>query len=262
MNLFEYRLLERNRTFLDDDMTDLLPVKDDVFHTFSSGHAPFVCVCVCVGVKALEEQQKALVEQIGAQEAKVKRVASDARRVKTLQAAVAARGDARDAAAAASDVEAKVQALHGQIVRLTEGKMNSARQKLDAVVAQIKKVFFLPSLTGFSLAIKKESRRGCVGQVNDEKTKLSVAIRTSERNAAKTLDKVASLEQEVAEAETDLRQLQERRKQIEEQAMGHKSSQEALELAEKDLKAKLAQFKTELDAALKSVAHFTVPSFT
>ena len=221
-----------------------------------------MCVCVCVGVKALEEQQKALVEQIGAQEAKVKRVASDARRVKTLQAAVAARGDARDAAAAASDVEAKVQALHGQIVRLTEGKMNSARQKLDAVVAQIKKVFFLPSLTGFSLAIKKESRRGCVGQVNDEKTKLSVAIRTSERNAAKTLDKVASLEQEVAEAETDLRQLQERRKQIEEQAMGHKSSQEALELAEKDLKAKLAQFKTELDAALKSVAHFTVPSFT
>jgi len=91
-------------------------------------------------------------------------------------------------------------------------------------------------------------------QVSTEKTKLGVAIRTSERNLKKCTEKIATLEQEVVEAENDLRKLQERRKQIEEEAMSHKTSQEALEATEKEMRQKLADFKKELDAALKYVS--------
>ena len=88
-------------------------------------------------------------------------------------------------------------------------------------------------------------------KLSTEKTKLGVAIKTSERNAKKCLEKVSSLEQEVLEAENDLRKLQERRKEIEEEAMTIKSSQETLEATEEGMKAKLAKLKIELDAALK-----------
>merc|ERR1712136_44793 len=115
---------------------------------------------------------------------------------------------------------------HKKIMELTEGKMNKAREKLDAVTTQMSKV-------------------------STEKTKLGVAIHTSERNLKKCTEKIATLEQEVPEAENDLRKLQERRKQIEEEAMGHKTSQEALEVTEKEMRQKLADFKKELDAALK-----------
>ena len=79
--------------------------------------------------------------------------------------------------------------------------------------------------------------------MSTEKTKLGVAIRTSERNLKKCAEKITTLEQEVVEAENDLRKLQERRKQIEEEAMTHKTSQEALEVTEKEMRQKLADLK-------------------
>ena len=96
--------------------------------------------------------------------------------------------------------------------------------------------------------------------MSTEKTKLGVAIRTSERNLKKCAEKITTLEQEVVEAENDLRKLQERRKQIEEEAMTHKTSQEALEVTEKEMRQKLADFKKELDAALKFVSSFRLPA--
>ena len=96
--------------------------------------------------------------------------------------------------------------------------------------------------------------------MSTEKTKLGVAIRTSERNLKKCAEKITTLEQEVVEAGNDLRKLQERRKQIEEEAMTHKTSQEALEVTEKEMRQKLADFKKELDAALKFVSGFQLPA--
>lgn len=67
---------------------------------------------------------------------------ADKKRVKTMETAVEAKRKAYDAAAeAASKIETKVQKVHSKIMELTEGKMNKAREKLDAVTTQITKVF-------------------------------------------------------------------------------------------------------------------------
>lgn len=178
-------------------------------------------------IKALEEQQKALKEQITIQSTKVADSMADKKRVKAMEAAIAEKRKDYDAAnETASKIETKVQKVHSKIMELTEGKMNKAREKLDAVTSQIAKL-------------------------STEKTKLGVAIKTSERNSKKSQDKIATLEQEVKDAENELRQLQERRKEIEQEAMSVKTSQETLEATEKEMKQKLTIFKAELDAALK-----------
>ena len=178
-------------------------------------------------VQAMETQQQTLKEQIKVQEKKVAECASDKKRVKSMEAAVEQKRKAyQEAVDSSAEIEAKVKKIHDKIVELTEGKMNSAREKLDAVTKQMDKI-------------------------RAEKTKLTVAINTSERNVKKCLEKIATLEQEVQEDENELRKLQERRKQIEEEAMTFKSNTEGLETAEKELKEKLGKFKAELDAALK-----------
>lgn len=92
--------------------------------------------------------------------------------------------------------------------------------------------------------------------MSSEKTKLGVAIKTSERNSKKCEEKIATLEQEVKDSENELRNLQQRRAEIEEEANNHKSAQESFESTEKELKVKAAKCKAELDAALKFVGIF------
>lgn len=66
---------------------------------------------------------------------------ADKKRVKSMEAALEGKRKVYDAASEkASKVEAKVQKVHSKIMELTEGKMNKAREKLDAVTAQITKV--------------------------------------------------------------------------------------------------------------------------
>ncbi len=66
---------------------------------------------------------------------------ADKKRVKQMEAALEGKRKVYDAASEkASKVEAKVQKVHSKIMELTEGKMNKAREKLDAVTAQITKV--------------------------------------------------------------------------------------------------------------------------
>lgn len=92
-------------------------------------------------IKSFEDQQKALKEQINVQERKVAESMADKKRVKAMQAAVDEKRKGFDEAnEAASKIEAKVQKVHAKIMDLTEGKMNKAREKLDAVTAQISKV--------------------------------------------------------------------------------------------------------------------------
>lgn len=58
-----------------------------------------------------------------------------------MEAVIAEKRKDYDAATeTASKIEIKVQKVHGKIMELTEGKMNKAREKLDAVTAQISKV--------------------------------------------------------------------------------------------------------------------------
>lgn len=54
------------------------------------------------------------------------------------------RKDYEAASQTASKIEAKVQKVHAKIMELTEGKMSRAREKLDAVTAQINKVNISP----------------------------------------------------------------------------------------------------------------------
>ena len=67
----------------------------------------------------------------------------------------------------------------------------------------------------------------------------------------KCVEKIESLQQEVQEAETDLRKMQERRNQVEGEAKEVKKAKEALEVTVKELKEKCADFKTQLDSALR-----------
>ncbi len=89
----------------------------------------------------MEEQQKTLKGQINIQEKKVADSMADKKRVKSMEAAVQEKRKAYDAATeTAAKIETKVQKVHAKIMELTEGKMNKAREKLDAVTAQITKV--------------------------------------------------------------------------------------------------------------------------
>lgn len=91
--------------------------------------------------QALEGQQKTLKEQINLQEKKVADSMADKKRVKSMEAAVEEKRKAYEVAnAEAAKVEAKVQKVHSKIMELTEGKMNKAREKLDAVITQMTKV--------------------------------------------------------------------------------------------------------------------------
>lgn len=91
--------------------------------------------------QALDEQQKTLKQQIANQEKKVMDSLADQKQVKAMEAAVEEKRKAFETASqAAAKVETKVQKVHGKIMELTEGKMNKAREKLDAVVSQISKV--------------------------------------------------------------------------------------------------------------------------
>lgn len=66
---------------------------------------------------------------------------ADKKRVKAMEAAIAEKRKDYDAAnETASKIETKVQKVHSKIMELTEGKMNKAREKLDAVTSQIAKV--------------------------------------------------------------------------------------------------------------------------
>lgn len=89
----------------------------------------------------MEEQQKVLKNQINIQEKKVAESMADKKRVKAMETAVEEKRKAYDAASeSAAKIETKVQKVHSKIMELTEGKMNKAREKLDAVTAQISKV--------------------------------------------------------------------------------------------------------------------------
>lgn len=73
---------------------------------------------------------------------------ADKKRVKSMEAAVQEKRKAYDAAAeTAAKIETKVQKVHAKIMELTEGKMNKAREKLDAVTAQITKVIIQVTLS-------------------------------------------------------------------------------------------------------------------
>lgn len=92
-------------------------------------------------VKALEDQQKALKQQISVQEKKVNETLADKNRVKAMQATVEEKRQAYDTAnEAASKIEAKVQKVDKKIVELTKGKMDKAQEKLKAVTDKITKV--------------------------------------------------------------------------------------------------------------------------
>ena len=66
---------------------------------------------------------------------------SDKQQVKTMEGAITEKRKGYDAATeSAAKIETKVQKVHTKIMELTEGKMSKAREKLDAVTAQISKV--------------------------------------------------------------------------------------------------------------------------
>ena len=93
--------------------------------------------------QALGDQQKNLTEQIAVQEKKVKSSMADKKRVDVMEKLVEEKRGAFDEAhQSASKIESRVQKVHKKIMELTEGKMNKAREKLDAVTAQISKVSY------------------------------------------------------------------------------------------------------------------------
>lgn len=67
---------------------------------------------------------------------------ADKKRVLQMESLLKEKRDAFDEASqSAAKIESRVQKVHKKIMELTEGKMNKAREKLDAVTTQISKVY-------------------------------------------------------------------------------------------------------------------------
>nr|CAD7608518.1 unnamed protein product [Timema genevievae] len=96
------------------------------------------------------------------------------------------------AAAAAEEVDKEVQKLHKQIMEITEGRMKAAQKKLDVVNKKIDKT-------------------------RQDATRLRVAIKTADRNAKKSRDKISNMEEEIQTAETNIISLRKQTEQIEQE---------------------------------------------
>lgn len=141
-----------------------------------------------VELKSLEKQEPELKQQVKTQEENVKAAEPDRNRVKEMTALVeTTKKELEKAQRVASVVEEKVNELHKKIMDATGGRMKAAQKKLDDVNKKLDKI-------------------------TSELSKLTVGIKTAERNAKKSSEKIENLQAEITETEQKLRQMNEEKK--------------------------------------------------
>nr|CAD7446504.1 unnamed protein product [Timema bartmani] len=146
-----------------------------------------------IDLQTHEAHEPVLKEQLKKQKEKLLAAAPDPVQLNNKTANVnKARKSYECAAAAAEEVDKEVQKLHKQIMEITEGRMKAAQKKLDVVNKKIDKT-------------------------RQDATRLKVAIKTADRNAKKSRDKIANMEEEIHTAETNIISLRKQTEQIEQE---------------------------------------------
>ncbi|KAJ1525072.1 hypothetical protein ONE63_009916 [Megalurothrips usitatus] len=132
-------------------------------------------------------------ELMKSQERKVKESVSDTKKVKALEEKIAdIQKDLSKAEQAEEKVSKEVKAITCEIEKLTTGRVRSAQKKLDEVTNQLDKV-------------------------RSEIIRLGVAIKTAERNAKKSKDKITNLTQEIEDTKKRIADMCEEKNKITEE---------------------------------------------
>lgn len=131
-------------------------------------------------LQTLSKHLPEMEDMMKKQEKIVKESVSDAKQVKTLEAKIVAiEKELKKAEEAEGKVSKEVQSITNEIEKLTSGRVRNAQKKLDDVSTQLNKV-------------------------RSEITRLGVAIKTAERNAKKSKDKIKNLTKEIEDMKESL----------------------------------------------------------
>jgi structural maintenance of chromosome 4 len=175
-------------------------------------------------LQSLKGQQPLQSHELRKQENVVKSTKSDPKQIQKLTATVEAKkAEFEEASANAQELQVDVDKLTAEIKEKTTGKMRTVDKNLSETTKSIDK---------------------CKAEV----TRLRVAITTSERNAKKCEQKIATLEQNIVDAENRLREAKAERDTIEED--GQKLLKCIEELTEQlsNEEGKYAELKQEVTA--------------
>ncbi|KAK3932165.1 Structural maintenance of chromosomes protein 4 [Frankliniella fusca] len=131
-------------------------------------------------LQTLSKNLPEMQDMIKKQEKIVKESVADAKHVKALEAKIASiEKELKKAEEAEGKVSNEVQSITNEIEKLTSGRVQKAQKKLDGVSTQL-------------------------GKVRSEITRLGVAIKTAERNAKKSGDKIKNLTKEIEDMKESL----------------------------------------------------------
>ncbi|KAJ7381328.1 Structural maintenance of chromosomes protein 4 [Desmophyllum pertusum] len=145
-------------------------------------------------IKALDEQEVTLKQQIVHLEKQVKESTPDKARLKQLEDFVKTyEKEWQTAAASSAKIETEVHRLHKQIMEIGGAKLKTQQGRVDVLTKAMDEV---------------------VGQI----TKANVAIKTCHRNTKKAEDNIKSLENEIEENSANMQKLEEEFKTLEEKA--------------------------------------------
>ncbi|KAJ8924806.1 hypothetical protein NQ315_000960 [Exocentrus adspersus] len=145
-------------------------------------------------LKSLQQQQPSLADQLKKQEAKSKATKADPVQVKKLTAVVEKKREAYgQAAETAGALQTQVDKITKEIKDKTSGKMKVIDRNINEVTKTIDK---------------------CKTEI----TRLRVGVTTAKRNAKKSQEKIATMEQDVIDMENKLRQMKDQRLEIEKDA--------------------------------------------
>ncbi|XP_043229658.1 structural maintenance of chromosomes protein 4-like isoform X2 [Amphibalanus amphitrite] len=175
--------------------------------------------------QAAAGQLEQLERQIAEQREKVAQATPDPATVRQMEAQLKrATKEYEKAESAASAVEDQVKAVHAKIMEVSGGKVKAAQKKLDDATKKLEKV-------------------------SGDIVRLGVAIKTAERNAVKCRDKIAAMETEQKEAEAEKQSLCDQREKLEETAAVAIQAIKELEDKRKEMDQQLSALKEERDTA-------------
>ncbi|GLV32117.1 gluon [Carabus blaptoides fortunei] len=177
--------LRQRQTTLEDEVNSL----DPQLRTMKTDLEKFT-----IEVQSLQAQQPALTEQIKRQTKISKETCANPAQIKKLQAIIDTRkADYEEASAKSEQLQKQVDVINKEIKDKTEKKMRGINTKINECSKMLDKC-------------------------KEELVKLRVAIKTAERNAKKSREKIANLQQEKVDIQNKILQIQADRKEIEEDA--------------------------------------------
>ncbi|KAF5289359.1 hypothetical protein FQR65_LT11870 [Abscondita terminalis] len=207
--------MEKNLHDMEENIRQLRQKQLDLENVIKNAHSELQEMEVnfkkyTIEYESVKQQEPLILKQLKDQEIKSKNTKADPAAVKKLTAIVNEKKNAYEKAnEAAKKIQVKVDKLTEEIKEKTVGKMKAMDKKLKDVTDSIDK---------------------CKSEI----TRRNVGIKTAERNAIKSGEKIVSMEQDIENAENSLRSMKSDREEIENDAKQFLMSIESVagELAE------------------------------